>query len=176
MAKVGHVARLPPKAYGIKFKVPPAWCLNQIYSVSFCLSARVFLFRWSAVAQKPGRFEPENDVQLNVQFMKHTQEGVSCLKVIVSLTNTKREVDINKIRELAQIAQEQINSFLPTHFRMTQWILENGGSESFENIELARDLANEFEGKHKNTSWAEVNWDDALAEFQHANKQRLLSR
>lgn len=108
--------------------------------------------------------------------MKYTQEGISCLKVIVRLTNTIEEVDIDKIRELALIAQRQIKSFLPTHFRMTQWILENGGSENFEDVQLAHDLANEFEGKHQKTLWNEINWDDALAEFQDTNMKRLSRR
>lgn len=108
--------------------------------------------------------------------MKYTQEGLSCLKVIVRLTKTHGEVDTDKIRELALIAQRQIRSFLATHFRMTQWILENGGSENFEYVQLAHDLANEFECKHQKTRWDEINWDDALAEFQDQNKRRLLNR
>jgi hypothetical protein len=98
------------------------------------------------------------------------------LKVIVRLTNTYGEVDTDKIRELALIAQRQIKSFLPTHFRITQWILENGGSENFEYVQLAHDLTNEFERKHQKTMWDEINWDAALAEFQDENKRRLVSR
>lgn len=101
---------------------------------------------------------------------KKTQDGISCLKEIIRLANSSKTTEdemTDGAREFSTVAIAQIESFLPTHYRVTQWIIENGGSENLELVDFAHDLTNEFEKIHKDTDWdvEPNNWDFALDIF-----------
>jgi hypothetical protein len=109
--------------------------------------------------------------------MKHTQEGISCLKQI------KQQRSGDDLQMLANCAIEQIDSFLPTLSVVSQYLERTStivgamgeGLGVIEFCDKARELAESFEKKHKDTVWEEgeeeLIWDVTLYEFLIAKEE-----